>query len=49
MQEMKYQELENRAIRAEALYEIKSLQARARVHDVIAEMRAEGKALTLTE
>ena|SRR5215831_1057164 len=49
MQEMKYQELEERASRSTILDEIKKLEARTRVRDEIEQMKDEGKALVLTE
>jgi hypothetical protein len=49
MQEQKYDELERRAQPAELRDALEKAKASARVHDVIAEMRREGKALTLTE
>ena len=49
MQEMKYRELEQRAIPAGISDQIKKLEARAVIHQQIEEMRAEGKALTLSD
>lgn len=52
MQEPKYDELANRAsglLGAQERDEMKLLEARARVGDVIELMKAEGKALVLTE
>ena len=49
MQEMKYDELEDRASRSAMIDEIKKLEARTRVRDEIEAMKAEGKALVLTE
>jgi hypothetical protein len=49
MQEQKYYELEERASRSTVLDELKKLEARARVHQEIELMRAEGKALTLSD
>ncbi len=49
MQEQKYSELEERAIPAGITDAMKKLEARARVHQEIEAMRAEGKALTLTD
>lgn len=49
MQETRYTELEERASRSTIADEIKNLEARTRVRDEIAAMRAEGKALVLTE
>ena len=49
MQEMQYRELEQRAIPAGISDQIKKLEARAVIHQQIEEMRAEGKALTLSD
>jgi len=49
MQEMRYSELEERASRLSITDEIKKLEARTRVRDEIEQMKAEGKALVLTE
>jgi len=49
MQETKYDELEERAIPAGILDGIKKLEARAVIHQQIEQMRAEGKALTLSD
>jgi hypothetical protein len=49
MQEMKYEEIERRAIPAGLIDAMEKAKASARVHDVISRMREEGKALTLTE
>ncbi len=52
MQDYKYNELENRASRleeAELTDQTKKLEARARIHAEIEQMRAEGKALTLSD
>ena len=49
MQEMKYEELEQRAIPAGISDHIKQLEARAVIHEQIEQMRAEGKALTLSD
>jgi hypothetical protein len=48
MQEMKYNELEDRASKSEMLDAIKNMEARSRVHDVIDQMKEEGKALVLS-
>lgn len=48
MQEMKYEELENRASDIAQDDHLRKLEARARVHQEIELMRQEGKALTLT-
>jgi hypothetical protein len=44
----KYTELENRASESDALDAFKKLEARARVHDVIQQMKAEGSAHELS-
>jgi hypothetical protein len=49
MQEMKYTELENRASLSAEFDVVKKLESRARIHAEIEAMRAEGKALTLTD
>ncbi len=49
MQEQKFDELENRASLSSEMDAIKKLEARARVHHEIEAMKAEGKALELTE
>jgi hypothetical protein len=49
MQEQKYAELEERAIPAEITDKVRQLEARARIHQEIEAMRAEGKAYTLTD
>lgn len=49
MQEQKYSELEERASQSALADEIKKLEARARVHQEIEAMKAEGKALTLSD
>ena len=49
MQEMKYKELENRAIPADISDAIRKLEARALIHQQIEQMRSEGKALTLSD
>jgi hypothetical protein len=49
MQEMNYQLLEDPAVVPERQDEIAQLEARARVISEIEKMRAEGKALTLSE
>jgi hypothetical protein len=49
MQERKYQELEDRASQCDKADAFEQLKARARVIDEIAAMKAEGKALTLTD
>jgi len=50
MTEQKFEELENRAAQAPAMLdEIRKLEARARVHHEIEAMKAEGKALELSE
>lgn len=49
MQEQKYSELEERAIPAGIFDQVKKLEARARIHQEIEAMRAEGKAFTLTD
>lgn len=49
MQEEKYVELEERASKSGLVDAIKKLEARARIHAEIEEMRAEGKALTLSD
>lgn len=49
MQELKYQELEDRASDYAPQDEIRQLEARSRVISEIEKMRAEGKALTLSE
>jgi hypothetical protein len=48
MEEMKYRELEERSIPAGITDLIKKQEARARIHAEIEQMRAEGKAYTLT-
>lgn len=48
MQDEKYSELENRAAMSEVLDDVRNHEAHARVRDVIAEMKREGKALVLT-
>ena len=47
MQEMKYAELENRAIDAEIKDAVRKLEAREIIHQQIEQMRVEGNALTL--
>ena len=49
MQEMKYEDLENRAVESERLDALKQLESRARVKNVIDQMRESGEALTLTD
>ncbi len=49
MQEMKYEELENRSIPASIQDALKKLEARALIHQEIEAMRSEGKALTLAD
>ncbi len=49
MQEMRYDELENRASQSAMRDDIQRLEARARVHSVIEAMKEEGKALVLSE
>lgn len=49
MQSQKFEELEDRAISVGQLDEIKRLEARARIHQEIELMKAEGKAYELTE
>ena len=49
MQEQKYQELEDRASQAAELDAFKKLEARARVAQEIEAMKAEGKALVLSD
>jgi len=49
MQLEKFDELENRASRIGELDAIKMLEARARVHQEIQSMKAEGKALELSD
>ena len=49
MQELKYEELENRASRISDTDLYKKLEANARVHAEIELMREEGKALTLSD
>jgi hypothetical protein len=49
MQEMKYQELESRASLSAEMDEVRQLEARHRVISEIEKMRAEGKALTLSD
>ncbi len=49
MQEMKYEELENRAIPAGVTDAIRKLEARELIHREIEAMRSEGKALTLAD
>ncbi len=54
MQEQKYGELEERAaiavlLKAERVDILKRAEAEARVHDVISQMKAEGKAFVLTD
>jgi hypothetical protein len=49
MQEQKFDELEHRASNAGQLDEIKKLEARVRVHQEIELMKAEGKALELSD
>ena len=48
MQEQKYSELEERAIRPGLVDEVEKLEVRARVHQQIELMKEEGKALVLT-
>jgi hypothetical protein len=48
MQDEKFSELEGRASRIGELDEIKNLEARARVHRQIEQMKAEGKAFELS-
>jgi hypothetical protein len=48
MQDLKYEELEDRAMPAEAMDAVKKHEARARVYDVIAQMKAEGSAHELS-
>ena len=48
MQEQKYRELEERAMPAEISDVVKKMETRARIHAEIEQMRAEGKAYTLT-
>lgn len=48
MQERKFEELENRSIPSAELDQIKQLESRARVHQEIELMKAEGKALELS-
>jgi hypothetical protein len=43
MQEMKYEEIERRAIPAGLIDAMEKAKASARVHDVISRMREEGK------
>lgn len=49
VQEPKYDELERRASLSSELDQIRKLEARSRVHQEIEQMKAEGKALTLSE
>ena len=49
MEDRKYAELEERSIPAEITDTIRKLEARARIHQEIEAMRAEGKAYTLTD
>ena len=49
MQEQKYSELEERAMSSEIADAVKKLEVRARIHSEVEAMRAEGKALSLTE
>lgn len=49
MQERKFEELEDRASACEPADALKMLEARARVHQEIAAMKAEGKALELSD
>ncbi len=49
MQEQKFDELEHRASNVGQLDEIRNLEARARVHQEIELMKAEGKALELSD
>jgi hypothetical protein len=49
MQEMKYEEIEQRSIPSALRDEVKKLEARAVIHQQIEQMRAEGKALTLSD
>ncbi len=49
MQEQQYAELEERAIPAGITDQIRKMEARARIHQEIEVMRAEGKAYTLTD
>lgn len=49
MQEQKYSELEERASVSSEVDAIKKLEARVRIHQEIEAMRAEGKALTLSD
>lgn len=49
MQGRKFEELEDRASQCEKADAFEQLKARARVIDEIAAMKAEGKALTLTD
>jgi len=49
MQEQKYSELEDRALLPESKDAIRNMKARSRIHQEIEAMRAEGKALTLTD
>lgn len=49
MQEYRYDELEARASISATIDEIKQLEARTRVKDVITQMRESGEALTLSE
>lgn len=49
MQEQKYSELEDRAIPSGITDEVKKLEARQLIHEQIEAMRAEGKALTLSD
>ncbi len=49
MQELKYNELEQRSSQSAELDAVRKMEARSRVHGVIEEMKAEGKALVLTE
>jgi hypothetical protein len=49
MQEQKYVELEERASQTGELDAIKKLEARSLIHAEIEAMRAEGKALTLSD
>ena len=49
MQEIKYEELEQRAIPAGISDAIRKLEARQIIHQQIEQMRSEGKALTLSD
>ena|ERR1700733_5020754 len=49
MQERKFEELEDRASQCEPADHLKALEARGRVHKEIEAMKAEGKALELSD